>query len=277
MQSKDFFLSQEAFSIDQCATCGFKFTNPRPIENESAKYYESLEYLSHGTADRGFIGKIYSFIRNYTISRKVRLITNFYKTGHVLDVGCGTGNFLNALSKKNFKVTGIEPNEVARTQATVNYKLDVADSFDHLIPALHFYDAITMWHVLEHIYKLDSTLAAVKKSLQQDGLLIIALPNPDSKDALLYSKYWAAYDLPRHLYHFSPLVFTSYMEKEGFHLMQIKPMFFDSFYISLLSEKYKHGKSNYAKAFLNGLYSNFSAFFGNGNYSSLIYIFSLKK
>jgi predicted SAM-dependent methyltransferase len=132
-----------------------------------------------------------------------------------------------------------------------------------------------MWHVLEHVPDLNNRIEEIKSLLKQSGVLLIAVPNSSALDALHYKQYWAAYDVPRHLYHFTPITMQKLFTKHGFVLAQTLPMHFDSFYVSLLSEKYMHGKSRVIPAVINGVRSNLSAM-NSGNYSSLIYVFKLK-
>jgi len=272
LDSRDFFLASEEFKIDICTNCGFKFTNPRPDKKALGKYYESIDYISHSNINKGIINKLYRFVRQYTIKNKIRLITKFVNEGNVLDIGCGSGEFLNELKKQNWNVTGIEPNESARKFAAENYGINALEENDLNNLEKNSFDVITLWHVLEHVFDIEERILQIKKVLSKKGILVIALPNPDSLDAKIYGKYWAAYDLPRHLYHFNKATVERLFNKYGFSIIKLKPMFFDSFYVSMLSEKYKTGKVNYPKAFFNGLKSNLFAAFNNKNYSSIIYI-----
>jgi len=129
-----------------------------------------------------------------------------------------------------------------------------------------------MWHVLEHVHALKPYLNQCLKSLKQNGRLIIAVPNYTSFDAKYYKKYWAAYDLPRHLYHFSPTSMATLLSEIGFEIVTIKPMWYDSFYVSLLSEKYKKsGKLGLMLAIIIGGISNFITLFDASKASSIIY------
>jgi 2-polyprenyl-3-methyl-5-hydroxy-6-metoxy-1,4-benzoquinol methylase len=220
---------------------------------------------------------LYYQIRRITLRFKVKLIQKHKSSGNVLDIGCGTGEFLKEIRNKNFIVTGVEPNAIARDFARNQNKLLVIDEHEINTISSKKFDIITLWHVLEHVSDLNLRISQVNSLLREDGILIIAVPNSDSWDAREYEKFWAAYDLPRHLYHFNQKSMQNLLLKGGFSLVQIIPLIFDSFYISLLSEKYKTGKSNFFKAILNGFISNLWAMTHNKNYSSLIYIYKLNK
>ncbi len=277
LQLKDYFLTQEDFSIVKCKTCGFRFTNPIPTEEAIGGYYNSDEYISHSNAKKGLINSIYQIVRNYSIDKKVKLVKDYKLQGKVLDIGCGTGEFLNALSKNGFDTKGIEPNESARNQAIKNYNLIVNEEREICNFQSGSFDIITMWHVLEHVYRLEDRMEQIKNMINPGGFLLVAVPNPDSWDAKKYNKYWAAYDVPRHLYHFGQTDIVNLFDRFSFELIKTVPMKFDSYYVSLLSEKYKNGSSRIIPALINGLRSNFYARNHQMSYSSLIYILKPKK
>lgn len=277
---KDHTVSRETFQIMRCNACGFKFTNPRPEAKDIYTYYEAEEYISHSGTNKGLINKMYALVRSYTLQKKVGLVSSLTKhinseTKSILDIGCGTGDFLNACKQNGYTITGIEPSAIARNNA--NEKFGITP----LTPETLFeisgqeFHAITLWHVLEHIYELGKTLAQVKTLLHANGVLIIAVPNCNSWDAKKYKVHWAAWDLPRHIYHFTENDIKQMFKKYSFSIHSILPMKFDSYYVSLLSEKYKTGKNNYLSGFINGFISNLYAVKKEFGYSSQIYI--LKK
>ena len=275
----DYTVSRETFKVVQCEACGFRFTNPRPDENEIGKYYQAEDYISHSDTSKGIVNKLYQIVRNYTIGKKVDLINRLTvnrkpKTGNLLDIGCGTAEFLHACKENGWNVTGIEPSEVARKNAKEKYGLSLYPTLSELPPlGGGGASVITLWHVLEHVHQLDKTIEQINKLLLDEGVLIIAVPNCNSWDAKKYGAQWAAWDVPRHLYHFTQKDIEILFKRFGFKLSEVLPMKFDSFYVSLLSEKYRTGKSNLISGFFSGLISNLYA--GKNGYSSQIYI--LKK
>ncbi len=280
LSCKDYTVSRETFSILIDEKSELLVTSPRPEDEELGKYYESEDYISHSNSKNSFIDRVYQLVRNHTIKQKVRLINSFNETDKtMLDIGTGTGDFLFACKINEWQVTGVEPNNNARSLAleklqNTNHKIyntiedlkrNTRQSTDGI------YDIITMWHVLEHVPNLTEYISNLKQLLKPNGTLIIAVPNYKSFDAIHYNEYWAAYDVPRHLWHFSRTAIQKLFQIENMKVMKTLPMKFDSYYVSLLSEKYKSGKTNLLKAFKIGFQSNNKAKQTN-EYSSLIYV-----
>lgn len=268
---KDYTVSKTEFAIQQCSACGFAVTNPRPANEDLGKYYESDEYISHSNTSKGLVSKMYQRVRKYTMRKKVEMVRELAgKTGRLLDIGCGTGEFLAASKNAGWDVTGIEPSPSARQAAKANHQLTALDEPELQNLPTAAYDVITMWHVLEHVPDLPGRMQALKKLLAPGGTLIIAVPNRNSHDADYYKTHWAAYDVPRHLWHFRPDDIRALAKTHGFVLKDIKPMVFDAYYVSMLSEKYKTGAQHYFAAFWRGFVSNRKA--GTERWSSQIYI-----
>lgn len=274
LKAKDYTVSNELFSIVECGGCTLRFTQDVPDAVAIAPYYKSENYISHTNTSKGLINWLYQAVRKRTLVQKRKLVekTTGKSNGQFLDVGSGTGAFANEMKQQGWQVTGLEPDADARAVAKqlFNLELKKMNMFNQL-PANSF-DAITLWHVMEHVHDLPAYVQQLRNLLKEDGRLFIAVPNYTSKDAAIYKEYWAAYDVPRHLYHFSPRSVQVLMEKYGLKLLLNKPMWFDSFYISMLSSKYKNGSTNLIAAFWNGLRSNFKAMSDVKKCSSVIYI-----
>ena len=273
----DHSVSKESFNLQKCESCNFVLTNPRPNNVDLNNYYKSDKYISHTNKKDGFFNKLYQFIRKIAIRKKLSLIKKYKKNITILDIGCGTGEFLYACKKRKWDVIGIEPSGLASKKAKENYDLQIVESISSKKLKNKNYNIITMWHVLEHVTEINETLLSIKKLLAEDGYLIIAVPNYKSYDASYYKEYWAAYDVPIHLWHFSEKTISTLLKKYNLSLIKKKGMIFDSFYVSLLSEEFKYGKKNFLKAAIVGLKSNFLALIGKKDYSSMIYIFKNTK
>ncbi|WP_339725294.1 class I SAM-dependent methyltransferase [Maribacter stanieri] len=271
LKTKDYLVSQENFNLIFDKESDMLITEPQPKNLE--KYYDPKNYISHSDDKNSFIEKVYQQVKKITLNKKVKLIDQYsLDEKSILDIGCGTGEFLAYAKNKNWNTVGVEVNQNARNKA-LNKKLIIYKSLEDL-PNRQF-NIISLWHVLEHLPNLNEKISLIKTKLDDNGTLIIAVPNYKSYDAKHYKELWAAYDTPRHLWHFSQDAIKILFEKHNFKVTKTLPMYFDSFYVSLLSEKYKNGKSNYLKAFYRGLMSNIKAK-SNGEYSSLIYILKKK-
>lgn len=269
---KDHSISGETFKLIQNPEYGFLETTPQPSIDKLPDYYKSDDYISHTDTKRNLFEKMYHVIRTISLKKKLKLINSFsLETKNLLDVGCGTGDFLQTAKQNNWIVSGIEPNEQAREIANKKtgnsvYEIEKLSKFKS-----ESFDVITLWHVLEHLPNLDNHIGIFKKLLKPHGTLIIAVPNYNSYDATYYKEFWAAYDVPRHLWHFNKTSISKLVLKVSMEVIKIKPMLFDAFYVSLLSEKYMHGKMNPIKGFWIGLLSNLKAL-KSKEVSSLIYI-----
>ncbi|MCF6169719.1 MAG: class I SAM-dependent methyltransferase [Bacteroidales bacterium] len=275
LETRDYFLTQEVFSLVQCKHCSFVFTNPRPLDNKLHAYYNSPDYLSHTVDSFSFTGAIYKRLRNANIRNKFKLVNSFKQGKKLLDIGCGTGELLSYFKNKGWEVKGIEPNKSARSFAQKSHHLDVIDEtgLDKLEP--ESFDVISMWHVLEHVPDLNGRMMQLNKLLNKEGRIVIALPNLGSPDARKYGAFWAGLDVPRHLYHFTQSTLQLLLKKHEMELVGSFPLKFDAYYVSLLSEKYLKRKVPYFPAFVNGLRSNFNAK-KNNNYSSMIFVIKQK-
>lgn len=265
---KDFSVSGESFSLLLDQELQLLKTTPTPTLDKLPTYYESEDYISHTDGARTFFEKLYQIVKRNAIRKKVALLSKFNQKGKVLDIGAGTGDFLVAAKNEGWNITGIEPSTKAK-EIAISKGVSFSDSLENLED--HTFDVITMWHVLEHVPDLDFQMQQLKRLLKPNGTIIIAVPNFKSYDANHYKSFWAAYDVPRHLWHFSKTAIEKLFANQNMKLIKVKPMWFDSFYVSLLSEKYKNGKMNFIKGFFIGLISNCSGIVKK-EFSSHIYI-----
>ena len=270
---KDFSVSGESFSLLLNEEYQILKTHPQPTLDKLGSYYEFEDYISHTDGKRTLFEKIYHLVKRNAIKGKVSLLNKEQNSkGKLLDIGCGTGDFLVEAKNQGWSILGFEPNSDAKQLAA-----NKGVSFTEDIFALpeNTFDAVTMWHVLEHVPNLEEYIANLKRIVKPNGTIIIAVPNYKSYDAKYYNRFWAAYDVPRHLWHFSKTSIKRLFSDVDMELKKVKPMWFDSFYVSLLSEKYKNGKMSFIKGFLVGLCSNVSGLFKN-EFSSHIYIIKNK-
>ena len=269
----DHSTSKEKFAIVSCETCGFTFTNPRPKDDSIGEYYKSDMYISHTNNNNGLFNWMYQTVRKHAIGTKINLLNSKSKNKNHLDIGCGTGEFLNACQKAGYNTEGIEPSKIAREQAIKHFNLSVSKTTNLDQYKKNQFDSISMWHVLEHVPKLNETIEDFNRVLSDDGIVIVAVPNHESWDAKYFKEFWAGWDVPIHLWHFSKTSIEKIFLKYNFKLIEKKPMLFDSFYVSLLSTEYKSGKKNFIKSFIIGLISNFIGTLTKRGCSSIIYVF----
>lgn len=272
LKVKDHSVSGEDFQLILNETYGYLETYPKPEDDKLSEYYQTEDYISHTDTKRNLFEKAYHVVRNISLKQKLRLINSIQSDEKkLLDIGCGTGDFLKTAKKNNWQVSGVEPNEQARLIANEKTNNSVYGIEQLLKFEKHSFDVITLWHVLEHLPKLHKQISIIKNLLKQNGTLIIAIPNYKSFDAKHYKNFWAAYDVPRHLWHFNQTSISKLFDSTNMKVVKTQPMKFDAYYVSLLSEKYKSGSMNLIKAFWTGLQSNIKAKH-SGEFSSLIYI-----
>ena len=271
---KDHSVSGQQFSLLECNECTLRFTQDVPSAEKIGPYYKSEDYISHTNTDKGLVNQLYRLVRKITLRQKQKFIekTTGLTTGKLLDLGSGTGAFAAHMKKAGWQVTGLEPDEGARKVAYQEFGINLCDTGKFYELASGEFDVITLWHVLEHVHDLQPYLQQLKKLLKPGGKLLIAVPNYTSADAAHFEADWAAYDVPRHLYHFSPPSLQLLLKKNQLVVQQVAPMWFDSFYVSILSTRYRFGKVNYLLAAWQGLYSNWQAMQDKERCSSLIYV-----
>lgn len=278
MKCTDSYASGETFDLYKCADCGFLFTQDAPTEEEIGRYYETPDYISHTDTKKGIVNNLYHKVRGYMLNRKASLINTITgkTSGTLLDIGTGTGYFADKMKQKGWMVEAIEKNPQARLFAKENFNLDVKEESALSSFSSGYFDVITLWHVMEHLEPINSTWQRLHELLSDKGVLIIAVPNCSSYDARKYKSYWAAYDVPRHLWHFTPNTIQQFGHKHGFVLMAEHPMPFDAFYVSMLSEKGKKSSIPFIRGMLAGTAGWISSLAKEERSSSLIYVFRKK-
>ncbi|HZV68381.1 MAG TPA: class I SAM-dependent methyltransferase [Saprospiraceae bacterium] len=274
-QVKDYSISGEWFGLKECTSCHLKATFPQPVAHELGRYYASSDYISHSDTKKGLINKIYHLARRYMLEKKYDVVSRASRRemGSLLDVGAGTGHFAHYMSEYHWDVTALEPDENARKVGAEKLEMEI-----HPLEVLgqlkeDSFDVITLWHVLEHVQDISGYISHFKTLLRKDGVLIIAVPNHTSRDAKQYGMKWAAYDVPRHLWHFSPASMEKLLTTHGFELAQKLPMPLDAFYVSMLSEKYRENSFfGPVFAFISGVLTWLVSMGNVDKASSIIYI-----
>ncbi len=274
LSAKDYTVSGETFEIWECSNCSLRFTQNVPGKEDIGKYYQSENYVSHTETKRGAINRLYHLVRKKTLKSKKHIVEKYteLRIGKLLDIGAGTGAFLNTMQAAGWQGRGLEPDAAARQKALELYNMELLPSEELFAQVPVYYDAITMWHVLEHVHDLHDYIIQIHKLLKPGGRAFIAVPNYTSSDATHYQGEWAAYDVPRHLYHFSPKSMFILLAQHKLSIVETLPMYFDSYYVSMLSEKNTRGKNHFISALLTASLSNMKAMEKKDSYSSLIYV-----
>lgn len=278
LRCTDYLVSMEEFNICKCRQCDFIFTADYPDASEAGRYYESPEYISHSDSRRTLTDRAYQFARKIMLRRKRRMVieTTGLAKGNVLDIGSGTGHFLNVMKEAGWDITGIEINKSAREYAASQFSLKVLPPEElKALPSEEF-DCITLWHVAEHLYDLNRYFNEIKRLLKPDGIVLVALPNSYSFDSAHFGKFWAAYDVPRHLWHFNYMTFPDFASKAEFTISSIRPLPLDVFYISILSEKHKKNPAPFITGIIKGAYFSMLSIFNRLKSSSLVFVLKRK-
>ena len=275
----DSYASGEMFKLYRCAHCGFLMTQDAPAEEEIGRYYAVADYISHTDTRKGAMNRVYHWARRYMLRRKALLVEReaHLTTGRLLDIGTGTGYFPAEMQRRGWQVEAVEKSAEARQFAKTHFNLEVKP--DHTLHTLPqgAYQVITLWHVMEHLYNLEETWQQLYQLLDEKGVLIVAVPNCSSWDARKYGAYWAAYDVPRHLWHFTPNTIQQMGSKQGFRLVERYPMPLDAFYVSMLSEKHMHHRGAFVRGLLMGLPALWASAIKKERSSSMIYVFRKKR
>ena len=279
MTCTDYSASGEQFELCSCEDCGFTFTQGAPVEAEIGRYYETPDYISHTDTRKGAVNAVYHYVRSYMLGRKARLVMReaHHSGVRLLDLGAGTGYFADTMRRRGWQVEAVEKSDKARAFAAERFGLELKPESALREYAPESFDVITLWHVMEHLEHLNETWDTLRRLLAEKGVLIVAAPNRSSYDARRYGGYWAAYDVPRHLWHFTPATIQRLASRHGFVMAERYPMPFDAFYVSMLSEKYRGGSLPFLKGMYAGTLAWFSALGKKDHSSSMIYIFRRKR
>lgn len=273
---KDEFLSKEDFHICECLSCGLLYTMPRPPKEKLGEYYKSEEYYSHQENTKGFIPKVYEAVKKVNLKHKYQIATEGKETGKLLDIGCGVGDFIHTAEEQGWEAIGVEPSDDAKSIARTRIKGNIINSEELEKLADASFDLITMWHVLEHVDELRWQVEQLQRLVKPEGRIVIAVPNYKSYDGQYYKEHWAAYDVPRHLNHFNKQTITKIFKSSGLELKKTDKLIWDAYYISYMSELYKHHKLPLIKGAWKGLVSNCKAR-RSGEWSSIVYVFEKKQ
>ena len=262
----DYFLTKEKFKIQKTSVPGLLKTTPTPTKEDIIKYYKSERYISHNSRKTGLFFFFYRFLRSINFYVKYRFLSSTKNNQNVLDFGSGEGYFLNKLQKKGIKACGVDSSETP--SLTSVYKSIFAEQLNN-----QKFSHITAWHSIEHVHDLEKTISRMYDLLDEKGTIIVGVPNYLSFDARYYKRFWAAYDVPRHLWHFDKKSLKEVFENKGFRLVKSSPMILDAYYVSLLSESYKKSTLKILKSIFVGTISNALALFTK-EYSSNIFVFT---
>ena len=272
---KDEFLTKEDFHICECLNCGLLYTMPRPDKEKIGAYYKSEAYYSHQENKKGFIPKVYERVKSINLKHKYRLATSGMQPGKLLDIGCGVGDFLHTAETHGWECIGVEPSEDAKAIAQKRMKGMIITSEELESFSDGAFDVITMWHVLEHVDDIKWQVAQLQRLVKPSGRVVIAVPNYKSYDGQYYKEHWAAYDVPRHLNHFNRITLSKIFKTSGLELVKMDKLKWDAYYISYLSEQYRHHSLPLVRGLYRGFISNCKAR-RSGEWSSLVYVFERK-
>lgn len=275
-KAKDHLVSGRDFMIRRCNACGMGWTTDPPSESDAGKYYVSEDYISHTDRKQTTADYLYHLARSFMLGRKKRLVTSFTgkRTGVVIDIGSGTGYFPAYMKKKGWKATGIEISEAARKYSAEKFGLEVIAPANVKALPSGTADCITLWHVLEHLYNPAEWIEEIFRILKHEGICIIALPNFSSADSEWFGNRWAALDVPRHLWHFTPGSLRLFAERNGFSCERIISLPLDLFYISMLSFRNQGSRMPLIRGLLTGTFLAVRSSFRKYRASSLVYVLS---
>ncbi|MCX7974180.1 MAG: class I SAM-dependent methyltransferase [Candidatus Aminicenantes bacterium] len=211
------FKSPGFWSFRYCPECELAWLNPRPIKENAIKLYAN--YYTHEAlfnSERDLVN----------LRKRAKAIIKCLKSsrgGHLLDVGCGNGWFLKVMLKLGWKVTGVERDEEAVRLAKDMFGLEVIQgTLDDIKFPPEQFEAITINHVIEHVHDPIKLLAECRRILKSNGIIVIATPNLKSLTKYLFGQYWRGWDVPRHLFLFSPKSLRICVERSELRIKQVR-------------------------------------------------------
>lgn len=248
--TNDFFLGREDVNSDfvRCTTCGLIFQSPRPSREELRPHYPDTytDQIDHPENQQE--SWIFNIARRYGLQKRYREISRYKDKGRILDIGSSSGHFLSLLhNNPDWDAYGIEPSDYAAQLARKKYNLNVQiGTLNDVSFPDRFFDAVTMWDVLEHVQNPQQTLLEINRILHSQGFLVIRVPNAYSLDATIFGPHWAGYDAPRHLYIFSPITLQKMLSNAGFVILDkhCRLGSYTAFILSLNFLMIKNGLSN---------------------------------
>ena len=259
-----FKTNNETFSLVQCK-CAFVYLSPRPNENTISKFYKNNDYSPHAETSL-----FYKIAQKISFRWKLKIISKYsinYNKPFILDYGSGKGEFADYLIKKSFDIDKYDP--IFTDKSTKMY----SDSNQ----INKQYNIITLWHSLEHVHRLNQTLDKIYQLLSDKGVLLIAVPNINASEKQYFRDKWVAYDAPRHLYHFSSETMLKFLNKHGLEMIELKPIYQDTFYNTYLSLSSKYFLIKLIKTCYISIISFLKILFSNKQKSSSLLYICIKK
>ena len=271
----DHAVSNETYSLQRCGSCGLIFTIAPPDSQDKQTYSKLDQELNRADNPRKRLDRLYYYARILNIRRKIRLIERLTRvsSGKLLNYGAKSGYFSSRMTDRGWKVTSLEEYHEQRifSLEMFHHRMMDIDEIDSLPPGS--FDAVTLWHTLEHQEDPHTLIEKLIRLLKPNGLLFAAVPNTDSLDAAWYGSQWAAWDVPRHLLHFNTTSMIRFGLAHNLVLMHHERMPFEAFYIPMLSEKFKGNRHPIITGAVRGLKFWHKTNTDREKSSSIVYVF----
>ena len=220
------------YHLVQCQ-CSFVYLNPRPKIDNISSYYPSEKYDPHYMSNKSIWIKFYHFVQFFTLRWKYSKIPDIHRSRNLLDIGAGQGEFASFMSKRGWNVV-IQDANIDIIDKNIPHDYNFVKDLQQINESESF-NVITLWHSLEHIHNIKDLYSQINRLLAPEGVLLIAVPNLQAPEKKSFGVKWAAYDAPRHLYHFHPDSIKRLCMKYDFKIVRKFSLFQDSPYNILLS------------------------------------------